>query len=72
MTEYVIRFNRRQRLEHIGVMSLFILLSVTGLPQKFYQAGWAHGLVDLFGGIRTMVKPHERVLIKPNLLKARR
>lgn len=26
--------------------------------------------VDLFGGIRSLIKPHDRVLIKPNLLKA--
>ncbi len=51
MIEYVIRFNLRQRLEHIGVMSLFIILSVTGLPQKFYQAGWAETLILWMGGI---------------------
>ena len=51
MTDYVVRFNLRQRLEHISVMSLFIILSVTGLPQKFHQASWAHGLVEIFGGI---------------------
>jgi cytochrome b subunit of formate dehydrogenase len=51
MTEYVIRFNRRQRLEHIGVMSLFLILSFTGLPQKFYQAGWAETMILWMGGI---------------------
>ncbi len=51
MTEYVIRFNLRQRLEHIAVMSLFIILSVTGLPQKFYQSGWAETLILWMGGI---------------------
>lgn len=51
MTDYVIRFNLRQRLEHIGVMSLFILLCVTGLPQKFYQAGWAETAIIWMGGI---------------------
>ncbi len=51
MTEYVIRFNRRQRLEHISVMTLFLVLSFTGLPQKFYQAGWAETMILWMGGI---------------------
>lgn len=48
---YIVRFNLQQRIEHLVTMLLFTLLCLTGLPQKFYQAGWAHGLVDLFGGI---------------------
>ncbi len=51
MTEYVIRFNRRQRIEHISVMLLFLVLSFTGLPQKFYQAGWAETMILWMGGI---------------------
>jgi cytochrome b subunit of formate dehydrogenase len=48
---YIVRFNLQQRVEHMLTMVIFTLLCLTGLPQKFYQAGWAHGLVDLFGGI---------------------
>ena len=48
---YIVRFNLGQRIEHLITMVIFTLLCLTGLPQKFYQAGWAHGLVDLFGGI---------------------
>jgi cytochrome b subunit of formate dehydrogenase len=51
MTRYRTRFSRRERLEHFGVMTLFILLSVTGLPQKFYEAGWAEGIIMALGGI---------------------
>jgi formate dehydrogenase subunit gamma len=51
MKEYVTRFSRRQRLEHLGVMTVFILLSVTGLPQKFYEAGWAQAIILGLGGI---------------------
>ncbi len=51
MTEYVTRFSLRQRSEHIAVMSLFIILSVTGLPQKFYQAGWATTMIVWMGGV---------------------
>ncbi len=51
MTEYVKRFNGRQRLEHVSVMLLFIILCVTGLPQKFFPAGWAETLILWMGGI---------------------
>lgn len=51
MTQQAIRFSVRQRAEHFVVMSLFILLGVTGLPQKFFDARWAHYVLVLFGGI---------------------
>ncbi|HET8648236.1 MAG TPA: cytochrome b/b6 domain-containing protein, partial [Vicinamibacteria bacterium] len=51
MTEYVVRFSVRQRFEHLTVMVLFILLAVTGFPQKFYEAGWAGAVVDALGGV---------------------
>ncbi len=51
MTEYVTRFTVRQRLEHLFVMLLFLLLAVTGLPQKFFEAGWARWVIGLLGGI---------------------
>ena len=51
MKTYVTRFTRRQRLEHFTVMSLFIVLSVTGLPQKFYEVSWAEALILALGGI---------------------
>jgi formate dehydrogenase subunit gamma len=51
MSDYFIRFTLRQRIEHFCVMTLFIILSVTGLPQKFFQAAWAAGLIHLLGGI---------------------
>jgi formate dehydrogenase subunit gamma len=51
MREYVTRFSRRQRLEHLGVMTIFIVLCVTGLPQKFYTSGWAQAIILGLGGI---------------------
>jgi formate dehydrogenase subunit gamma len=51
MRAYVTRFSRRQRLEHLGVMTVFIILSVTGLPQKFYTSGWAQAIILGLGGI---------------------
>ena len=32
-------------------MTLFIILSLTGLPQKFYEAGWAQAIIVGLGGI---------------------
>jgi len=51
MRQYVTRFSRRQRLEHFAVMTVFLLLSVTGLPQKFYESGWAQAIILGLGGI---------------------
>jgi formate dehydrogenase subunit gamma len=51
MTDYVIRFTRRQRIEHLLTMLLFTLLCLTGLPQKFYGGAWAQRLIELEGGI---------------------
>jgi formate dehydrogenase subunit gamma len=51
MTEYAIRFTKRQRFEHLIVMTTFILLAVTGFPQKFFETGWARGIVSLIGGL---------------------
>ena len=50
---YVVRFTLQQRIEHFVTMVVFALLCATGLPQKFFQAGWAHATVDFFGGIDT-------------------
>ncbi len=51
MTEYAIRFSTRQRIEHFAVMSLFALLALTGMPQKYFDAWWAEWLLALFGGV---------------------
>jgi cytochrome b subunit of formate dehydrogenase len=51
MSNYIVRFSLQQRIEHFITMVVFALLCLTGLPQKFYQAGWAHAVVNVFGGI---------------------
>lgn len=51
MSAYVVRWSFQNRVEHFVTMVTFALLCLTGLPQKFYQAGWAPGLVSVFGGI---------------------
>jgi cytochrome b subunit of formate dehydrogenase len=51
MREYVTRFSRRQRLEHVAVMTMFIILCLTGLPQKFYTSAWAQAIILGLGGV---------------------
>ncbi len=51
MSDYIVRFNLQQRVEHFLTMLTFALLCLTGLPQKFYQADWARFIVGVFGGI---------------------
>lgn len=51
MTRYYTRFTVWQRVQHVLVIVLFALLCVTGLPQRFFEAGWAVWIVDVLGGI---------------------
>jgi formate dehydrogenase gamma subunit len=51
MKDSVVRFSRIQRIEHATVMSLFTLLAITGLPQKFFDHGWAQRLMGMLGGV---------------------
>jgi cytochrome b subunit of formate dehydrogenase len=51
MKDYVVRFSRRQRIEHAAVMTVFIILCLTGLPQKFFESGWAQAIILGLGGI---------------------
>lgn len=48
---FVVRFNLRQRAEHWAVMGSFIVLVVTGLPQKYFESGWAEWIIITLGGI---------------------
>ncbi len=47
----VVRFSLVQRAEHVAVMLLFAVLSVTGLPQKFFDHRWAQVLIGWLGGV---------------------
>ena len=51
MSTYLTRFSVRQRTEHVIVMSLFIVLSLTGLPQKYFDTAFARWMIDVMGGI---------------------
>lgn len=51
--EKLVRFSAVQRAEHFAIMALFIVLSVTGFPQKFPEAGWSQAVVRVFGSIES-------------------
>ena len=55
--EYV-RFPPFERFLHILVVTSFLLLVATGMPLKFYEAGWAQSMVNLFGGLEASVRLH--------------
>ena len=70
MKDMFVRFSRRQRIEHSLVMSLFIILAVTGFPQKFSDAGWARGTLALMGGVEVARALHRFAGIAFALLAA--
>jgi formate dehydrogenase subunit gamma len=47
----VVRFGARQRAEHALVMVTFVVLALTGFPQKFHGSDWARWLVEALGGL---------------------
>ncbi len=49
--KYFIRFTVAQRVTHLVVIFSFLLLAATGLMLKFSNAGWAHTMAALFGGV---------------------
>lgn len=51
MKDYVERFSKQQRIEHLLAMSTFILLAVTGFPQKFFETSFSQFVVNALGGI---------------------
>jgi len=65
-----VRFSLRQRIEHASVMILFILLAVTGFPQKFSDAGWARGMLALMGGVEVARALHRFAGVAFTLLAA--
>jgi thiosulfate reductase cytochrome b subunit len=49
--KFIRRFRRANMRMHIVIITTFILLALTGLPLKFYDAPWAQTLVNVLGGI---------------------
>ena len=55
---YIRRFTVSDRLEHATQMISFIILAVTGLPQKWATGWFSEGVIDLFGGIESTRNIH--------------
>ncbi len=53
-SDYVVRFNVRQRIEHISLMVVFTALAVTGLLQRFYTGWFAEWAIVRIGGVETV------------------
>jgi cytochrome b subunit of formate dehydrogenase len=49
----LLRFTGAQRVQHVFLVVVFVVLCLTGFPMKFPNAFWAPVLYDLFGGIHT-------------------
>lgn len=49
--ESIVRFSLAPRIEHMVLMTSFTMLSLTGLAQKYFQAGWAQWVISTLGGI---------------------
>ncbi len=47
------RFAPAQRMEHIILLTTFVGLAVTGLPQKYAAEQWAKTLIEILGGIES-------------------
>lgn len=51
---YYQRFSIAQRIEHLILILSFTILALTGIPQKFAQAGISEAIIALLGGITTV------------------
>ena len=66
--EMVVRFGWLAIIEHLVVMILFIILAITGLPQKFFEAHWARWIISFLGGIDQVRNIHRVVGIMFTIL----
>jgi cytochrome b subunit of formate dehydrogenase len=51
--EWFTRFVPFERFLHFLVVSSFLLLTITGMPLKFYYTNWAKAIFGIFGGAET-------------------
>lgn len=52
------RLDWQQRLQHLTMMTSFMICSMTGVPIKFSHAPWTHNIVALYGGFDNMFYFH--------------
>lgn len=54
----IVRFGLYHRIQHFFLAASFLGLSISGMPQKFYEAPWAQTLIDWMGGPMNAAKIH--------------
>jgi formate dehydrogenase subunit gamma len=69
-SEQVQRFTTRQRVEHVAVMTLFLVLALTGFPQKYWDSALSAPFVQALGGIGVVRFVHRMSGIAFGLLAA--
>ncbi|MCO5387666.1 MAG: hypothetical protein NHB14_19920 [Desulfosporosinus sp.] len=52
------RFDLHLRIQHIGMFTSFIVLTITGLPIKFEQNVVSQWIVSIFGGFDNLFAVH--------------
>ncbi len=52
------RFPPVHRLWHLGLVVVFMILSVTGVAWMYFETPWGRGLADRFGGFTTTLEIH--------------
>jgi len=52
------RFSPANRLWHLGLVLVFMTLSVTGIAWMYYETAWGRGLASLFGGYGGTLEVH--------------
>ncbi|MBI2334077.1 MAG: cytochrome b/b6 domain-containing protein [Chloroflexi bacterium] len=63
VTKAYMRFPLARRIEHWIMMLSFTLLGMTGLPQRFPDAGLSKAILDLLGGIEALRTIHHTAAI---------
>ena len=56
--EEIVRFNIHQRIQHTLMLSSFILLAATGIPQKFSDASISQWWIAFWGGVENARSIH--------------
>lgn len=63
VTQAYLRFPIARRIEHWAMMLSFTLLGLTGLPQRFPNAGLSQAVLGFLGGIETLRTIHHTAAI---------
>ena len=62
-SNFYVRFPLARRIEHIAMLSSFIILGLSGLPQKFSSSPLSIAFVGLLGGIENLRLIHHTAAV---------